>query len=80
MSDIIEINVVEDVTVVEITTNFGNITFKSQPTYALMIADGTPDFPTMYSITNDENKDYERSTYLWKPDGNREWIATTPDN
>jgi len=56
------------------------ITYKSKSTYALMIADGTPNVPTMYSITNDENKDYERSTYLWKPDGNREWIATTPDN
>lgn len=56
------------------------VAYKSKPTYALMIADGTPSVPTIYSITNDENKSYERSTYLWKPDGKREWIATTPDN
>ena len=56
------------------------ITYKSKATYALMIADEIPTVPTMYSITNDENKSYSRSTYLWKPDGNREWIATTPDN
>lgn len=56
------------------------ITYKLKATYALMIADGTPDVPTMYSITNDENKSYNRSTYLWKPDGNREWVASTPDN
>jgi hypothetical protein len=49
-------------------------------TYALMIADGTPSVDTIYSITNDENKSYVRSTYLWKSNGNREWIATTPDN
>jgi hypothetical protein len=56
------------------------IAYKSKATYALMVADDTPTVPTIYSITNDENKSYERSTYLWKPDGNREWIATTPDN
>ena len=68
-------------TLVDIEIGLSNkITYKSQPTYALMIADGTPTVPTIYSITNDENKSYQRSTYLWKPDGNREWIATTPDN
>jgi hypothetical protein len=64
--------------------NFGQIsdkiTYKSKATYVLMIADGTPTVPTIYNITNDENKSYVRSTYLWKPDGNREWLATTPDN
>jgi hypothetical protein len=45
-----------------------------------MIADGTPAITTIYSITNDENKSYTRSTYIWKNDGNREWIASTPDN
>jgi hypothetical protein len=49
-------------------------------TYALMIADGTPSVDTIYSITNDEDKSYVRSTYLWKSNGNREWIASTPDN
>jgi hypothetical protein len=63
-------------------TNIRNtkITYKIKATYALMVADDTPTVPTIYSITNDENKSYERSTYIWKPDGNREWIATTPDN
>jgi hypothetical protein len=56
------------------------INYKSKATYALMIADGTPIITTIYSVTNDENKSYSRSTYLWKPDGKREWIATTPDN
>lgn len=56
------------------------VIFKTTPTYALMIAQGNPILPTMYSVENDENKSYERSTYLWKPNGNREWIATTPDN
>lgn len=56
------------------------ITYKLKTTYALMIADGTPTVPTIYSVTNDENKSYTRSTYLWKADGNREWIASTPDN
>jgi hypothetical protein len=54
--------------------------FLVRATYALMIADGTPTINTIYSITNDENKSYIRSTYLWKSDGNREWIASTPDN
>lgn len=49
-------------------------------TYASMIADGTPTVNTVYTVTNDENKSYARSFYLWKTDGNREWIATTPDN
>ena len=56
------------------------IIYKLRSTYALMIADGTPTINTIYTITNDENKSYVRSTYLWKSDGNREWIATTPDN
>lgn len=56
------------------------IIYKLKSTYALMIADGTPTVATIYSITNDENKSYTRSTYLWKPNGKREWIASTPDN
>jgi hypothetical protein len=56
------------------------IIYKLRSTYALMIADGTPTINTIYTITNDENKSYNRSTYLWKTDGNREWIASTPDN
>jgi len=57
-----------------------NTKYKIKTTYAEMIADGTPTVTTIYSITNDENKSYTRSTYLWKTDGNREWIASTPDN
>lgn len=56
------------------------VIFKTVTTYALMIAQGNPILPTVYSVENDENKSYERSTYLWKPNGNREWIATTQDN
>lgn len=56
------------------------INFKEKTTYADMIADGVPSAPTMYSVLNDENKGYIRSTYLWKSNGQREWIASTPDN
>jgi hypothetical protein len=56
------------------------VQYLSRLTYALMIADGTPSVTTIYSVANDENKSYIRSTYIWKPDGNREWIASTPDN
>jgi hypothetical protein len=58
----------------------GYIKFLLRATYALMIADGTPSVTTIYTVTNDENKSYVRSTYLWKTDGNREWIASIPDN
>lgn len=54
--------------------------FLLRATYALMIADGTPTVNTLYTVTTDENKGYIRSTYLWKTDGNREWIASTSDN
>jgi len=56
--------------------------FKSviKATYASMIADGTPTVDTIYTVLNDENKSYVRATYLWKTNGQREWIATTPDN
>lgn len=57
-----------------------SVRFLLRATYALMIADGTPAYATIYTVTNDENKSYTRSTYLWKPDGKREWIASTPDN
>ena len=56
------------------------VNYVLRSTYAEMIADGTPTVNTIYTITNDENKSYVRSTYLWKADGNREWIASTPDN
>ena len=56
------------------------VKYLTRATYALMIADGTPSVTTIYSITNDENKSYTRSTYLWKSDGKREWIASTHDN
>ena len=56
------------------------VNYVVKSTYAEMIADGTPLVTTIYSITSDENKSYVRSTYLWKPDGKREWIASTPDN
>jgi len=49
-------------------------------TYAAMIADGTPTVDTIYTVLNDENKSYVRATYFWKTNGQREWIATTPDN
>jgi hypothetical protein len=49
-------------------------------TYALMIADGTPVVDTIYTVLIDENKSYVRSTYFWKTNGQREWIASTPDN
>jgi hypothetical protein len=58
----------------------GSVKYVLRPTYASMIADGVPSRPTLYTVTNDENKAYIRSTYLWKPDGKREWIASTPDN
>ena len=54
--------------------------FLNRSSYALMIADGTPTVNVIYTIANDENKSFLRSTYLWKTDGNREWIASTPDN
>lgn len=54
--------------------------FLLRATYALMIADGTPTVNTLYTVTTDENKGYIRSTYLWKTNGNREWIASTSDN
>lgn len=54
--------------------------FLLRASYALMIADGTPTVNTLYTVTTDENKGYIRSTYLWKTDGNREWIASTSDN
>jgi hypothetical protein len=59
---------------------FTPIKYLLRSTYALMIADGTPTVNTIYTITNDENKLYIRSTYLWKSDGKREWIASTSDN
>lgn len=49
-------------------------------TYASMIADGTPTVDTLYTVLNDENKSYVRATYFWKSNGQREWIASTPDN
>jgi len=60
----------------------GNHYIKSiiKNTYAEMIADGTPTVTTIYTVLNDENKSYVRATYLWKTNGQREWIATTPDN
>ena len=54
--------------------------FKTVASYALMIADGTPSVATLYEVITDENKSYSRSTYIWKPNGNREWIASTTDN
>ncbi len=54
--------------------------FKSVATYAAMIADGTPTVATTYEVLADEDKSYTRSTYFWKPNGNREWLASTPDN
>jgi hypothetical protein len=62
------------------TTITQGIVYLLRSTYALMIADGTPTKNTIYTVTTDENKGYIRSTYLWKADGNREWIASTPDN
>jgi len=93
MADIIDINVFETTETVAITVTPNLITVnvnqvsaiavvKSiiKSTYALMIADGTPIFDTIYTVTNDENKSYTRSTYFWKSNGNREWIASIPDN
>jgi hypothetical protein len=60
--------------------NYTPLKYLLRSTYALMIADGTPTVNTLYTVTNDENKNYVRSTYLWRTDGNREWIASTPDN
>ena len=54
--------------------------YKTVATYALMVADGTPSITTVYEVVADENKGYSRSTYIWKPSGNREWVATTTDN
>ena len=54
--------------------------YKTVATYALMVADGTPSITTIYEVVADENKGYSRSTYIWKPSGNREWVATTTDN
>lgn len=54
--------------------------FKTVATYALMIAEGTPTVATLYEVIADEDKSYTRTTYLWKPSGRREWLASTPDN
>jgi len=62
------------------TTITQGIVYLLRSSYALMIADGNPTKNTIYTVTTDENKGYIRSTYLWKADGNREWIASTPDN
>ena len=56
------------------------IKFKTVDTYALMIADGTPANATFYEVISDEKLSYTRSTYLWKPNGHRELIPSTPDN
>lgn len=56
-------------------------TCKTVATYAAMIADGIPaQSAVIYEVTADENKGFTRSTYLWKTNGNREWLASTPDN
>jgi hypothetical protein len=92
MEDIIDISVVytiDDVTItatpslieVNVNQSSGNtVNFVLRSSYSAMIADGTPNINTLYTVTADENKSYTRSTYLWKTDGKREWIASTPDN
>ncbi len=54
--------------------------FKTVATYNDMTLDGTPTVATVYEVIDDENKPNTRSTYLWKPNGNREWLASYPDN
>ena len=49
-------------------------------TYADMIAYGTPLYMTEIRVLNDENKGLENTTYIWYPDGERLWIASTSDN
>jgi hypothetical protein len=56
------------------------VLYKAVATYAEMEAEGNPIHMTIYKVTTDENKNYTRSTYNWWPDGNREWVASTPDN
>jgi hypothetical protein len=58
----------------------GGIVYKLKSTYASMIADGTPSATTIYSVTTDENKTLTRSLYIWRTDGKREYIPSTPDN
>lgn len=60
--------------------NKNSILFKSVNSYQEMIALGQPANNTIFEVLVDENKNYSRSTYLWKTSGRREWIASTPDN
>jgi hypothetical protein len=53
---------------------------KSVATYSAMLAEGTPSKAIFYEVLNDEDKGLPRTTYLWKSNGNREWLASTPDN
>ena len=65
---------------IPLTVIGGGIVYKLKSTYASMIADGTPSTTTMYSVTTDENKTLSRSLYIWRTDGKREYIPSTPDN
>lgn len=58
-----------------------NITkYMTYNTYAEMIASGIPLYTTEIRVLNDENKGIENSTYIWYPDGERLWVASTSDN
>lgn len=65
---------------IPLTVVGGGIVYKLKSTYASMIADGTPSTTTMYSVTTDENKSLSRCLYIWRTDGKREYIPSTPDN
>jgi hypothetical protein len=65
---------------IPLTVIGGGIVYKLKSTYASMIADGTPSATTIYSVTTDENKTLSRSLYIWRTDGKREYIPSTPDN
>jgi len=49
-------------------------------TYAALMALGPPTTPTLYKVANDENKSYPNTIYVWWPDGELDWIATTKNN
>jgi len=49
-------------------------------TYSSMLISGTPLNTTYIRVLNDEDKGIENSTYIWYPDGERLWVASTSDN
>lgn len=57
-----------------------NYRYMTYNTYAEMIAGGMPITTQEIRVLNDENKGIENTTYIWYPDGERLWVASTSDN